>query len=138
MADAIRLQHVNIRIDTNLYFYDGEVPVVGGVVTLDNEVWARNAWLRGYRINADTGEQILPGDIVNHFAVVETAAESGTETDADEGAFAGGQPVLEDGVRTSEQPRDAGIPEGGADGGDGDGAPDGAADDGLAGEGLDS
>lgn len=82
MADAIRLQHVNIRIDTNLYFYDGEVPVVGGVVTLDNEVWARNAWLRGYRINADTGEQVLPGDIVNHFAVVDVPVAETTEAPA--------------------------------------------------------
>lgn len=110
----VRLKHVVHEIDTVIFFYDGELPVVGGVVTIPdgNDNWAGAAYIHGYQIDPDTGEHLIYGDVVDR-ALASEVAKSDEKEDADEGAAegsdAGGQPVSEDGVRTSEQPRDEGV-----------------------------
>lgn len=123
-----RLKHVVYVVDSVLYFYDGELPVKEGVVTIPDGKgdWAGAAWIGGYQIDAETGEQ-LDWTAVTERASAGEVAKSDKKDDADEGADVGGQSVSEDGLRTSEQPRDEGDAGSGADGGDGDGPADGDA-----------
>jgi hypothetical protein len=130
-----RLKHVVFEIDSVLYFYDGELPVEGGVVTIPDgaDVWAGAAWVQGYQIEAETGEHVDHNTVVERARGTAAVAESDDddsdeesgEDDADEGADAGRQPAVEDGVRTSEQPRADELPLEGDGSGDGDGAADG-------------
>jgi hypothetical protein len=62
---AVRLRHVTFAADSRIYFYDGELPVEAGVVTIPSgrPEWAAAAWVRGYRFDADTGEQLAPHQI---------------------------------------------------------------------------
>lgn len=64
MAD-IALKHVTFAADTRIYFYDGELPVVGGVVTIPSgrPEWGAAAWVRGYRFDANSGEQLAPHQV---------------------------------------------------------------------------
>jgi len=121
-----------------MYFYDGELPVEGSVLTIpaDKPEWIQRAWIQGFRMTAD-GRVIA--DLAKHIRA-ETAgepaetpvepetptetAESGEEN-TDEGAAAGRQPVEDDGVRSSEPDRDGSLPEGRDDGRGGDEPADG-------------
>lgn len=64
MADT-RLKHVTLEIDTAIYFYDGELPVEKGIVTIPDgrAEWGGVAYLRGYRVDPDTGESLQPYQI---------------------------------------------------------------------------
>lgn len=76
MAD-IRLRHVTFAADTRMYFYDGELPVEAGVVTIPSgrPEWGAAAWVRGYRFDADSGEQLAPHQIQERINQPEPVAE---------------------------------------------------------------
>jgi hypothetical protein len=131
-----RLKHVVFNIDSVLYFYDGELPVKEGVVTVPDgaDVWAGAAWVQGYQIDADTGEPLSWTDVTERAtrAVVAKSDKKGSAK-SDEGSDAGRQPIQEDGLRTGEQPRADELPLEGDGSGDGDGAANGDAGSGTFG-----
>lgn len=131
-----RLKHVVFNIDSVLYFYDGELPVKEGVVTVPdgNDVWAGSAWVQGYQLDADTGEQLSWTDVTERAtraAVAKSDKKGSAKSDAS--SDAGRQPIQEDGLRTSEQPRADELPLEGDGSGDGDGVADGDAGSGTFG-----
>jgi len=130
---TVRLLSVKGRAQLieRFYFYDGEVPIVKGVVEVpqDRPEWVQRAYIMGYRHDPETEEMLtldeaLAGGkktpVPYATAVEQESAESTGETD--EGTDGGGQPAGEDGVRESEQPRLESVLEEGLDGGVGDGA----------------
>ena len=69
-AKNVRLKHSIHEADSVLYFYDGELPVKEGVVSVpaDRPEWVRNAWINGYDRDPKTGEyirfeELLPADV---------------------------------------------------------------------------
>ena len=60
MAKNVRLKHSISSADEVLYFYDGELPVKQGVVSVpgDRPEWVRRAWIMGYDRDAKSGEYI--------------------------------------------------------------------------------
>lgn len=64
MAD-IKLKHRSFTGSSQLYFYDGSVPIRNGVVKIPSgrKEWAANAYLRGYEYDAETGRHLTPGEI---------------------------------------------------------------------------
>lgn len=180
---VVRLRHTTRQGDWRFYHYEGEMPVVDGVLTIPADLpeVIKRAWIQGFRMTAegrviadlakhvraetaDMIEQKEPesccGDeccqpeteelalaccteatgccenddnadcacVVTPVAETETA-ESGEETDTDEGSADRGQPVEDDGVRSSEPDGDGSLPEGGVDGRLGDEPADGGAGD---------
>lgn len=92
MADVIRLKHTHIghQIPTRRqYFYEGEVPVNYGVIELPRSPqfahWALNAWLKGFRIDPDTGRQVSRDELYamleNKPRAVETEPVGETSTE---------------------------------------------------------
>lgn len=158
MAGTLYLKHVlpNELPDQKFYFYEGEVDVHFGVIEIPLDGahwhWAQKAWVRGFRLSAETGADLSLGELFEIYegrepvvAVAEEAqstatpeetpaesAESTGETNvaseevqpeaAVEVADGGGQPVGDDGVREGELARPEGVPVEGLDGGVGDGA----------------
>lgn len=62
MAELLQLKHTHIGYDQpeyTFYFYEGEVKVHYGVIDLPRdpafEHWAMRAWLKGYRLDPETG-----------------------------------------------------------------------------------
>lgn len=117
MAETVRLLSVKGRAQLieKFYFYDGEVAISDGIVEipLDRPEWVQRAYIMGYRHDPVTEEALtldeaLTGIRVSFAPVEPESTESAGEED-DEGSDAGGQPVGEDGVRESEQPRSAGL-----------------------------
>jgi hypothetical protein len=89
------------------YFYDGRTTVRFGVIELpaENTTWIKRAFGDGFRIDPDSGETL------DYYQVI-TRAESAVSAGEDvEGTDLGGQPAGEDGLRESELPRDASVPE---------------------------
>ena len=54
---VVKLKHTFFEGDRVFYFYEGELPVVDGVIAVpvDRPEWAQNAWIRGYRRNIESG-----------------------------------------------------------------------------------
>lgn len=109
------------------YFYDGEVPIVDGTVEipLDRPEWVQRAYIMGYRYDPVTEDVMTLDEALaggRAAAVAPAKPESAKSAGEDvEGSDVGRQPVGEDGVRESEQPRDEGISVEGLDGSDSDG-----------------
>ena len=65
MADTVRLLSVKGRAQLieRFYFYDGEVPIVDGIVEipLDRPEWVQRAYIMGYRFDP-VSEEILTLD----------------------------------------------------------------------------
>lgn len=61
MAD-IELMHITFRADTTFYFYEGELPVKDGVLTIsdENQGLVRRAYALGYRLDPETGVELSP------------------------------------------------------------------------------
>jgi len=59
MAD-LKLKHIFLEIDTILAFYDGELPVVAGVVTVPSghPEWVAQALRQGWEIDPETGASV--------------------------------------------------------------------------------
>lgn len=59
-AASISLRHVTFVNDGEIHFYTGSAKYEGGVLTLPlaRREWAQKAWYDGFRIDAETGEQI--------------------------------------------------------------------------------
>lgn len=65
MAANIRMKHTIHEADTTVYFYEGEVEAKEGVVSVprDKPEWVRRAFILGYRLNPNTGEEYRLEDL---------------------------------------------------------------------------
>lgn len=121
---TIFLKHIypNELPDQKFYFYEGECGVHYGVIELPQdpafEHWAKRAWLKGFRLDPETGVEISMDELLAMLA----GESAKSAEDAGEGTDAGRQPAGKDRVRSSKSPRDDSLPEEGLGSGDGDGA----------------
>lgn len=126
MADKLYLKHIypNELPQQKFYFYEGEVDVRFGVIELPRDPafqhWAQRAWMRGYRLDPETGREISRDELIASLST--ESASSATQESANEGSDGGGQPTGEDGLRESELPRTDSVPEEGLGSGVSDGA----------------
>ena len=100
MAEIVRLKHITRKNDWKFYFYDGSVPVKGGIIELpaDNFTRVRRAWLMGFRLTED-GQPIS----VNHYdEIVAKATVKDSLEEQDENTSSGRQSSTTDRVRESE------------------------------------
>lgn len=108
MAETFKLKHIypNELPDQKFYFYEGEADVHFGVIELPvdpiYEHWAMRAWMKGFRLDPETGVELTRDEVV---ALARGESTKSAIEDADEGTNAGGQPAGEDGVRTSQRTR---------------------------------
>lgn len=65
MAANIRMQHTIHTADKVVYFYDGEVEAKEGIVSVprNRPEWVRRAFVLGYRLNPNTGEEYRLEDL---------------------------------------------------------------------------
>lgn len=107
MTDMIPLRHAHFEGDWLEYFYDGELWVHDSIieVPVDRPEWLRRSYVLGFRMNPE-GEWIEDLDTY----VSQVQARDAKETDASEGANAGGQPDGEDGLRASAEESSASVP----------------------------
>jgi hypothetical protein len=128
MTETVKLLNVKGReqLIEKFYFYDGEVPIVGGVVEipLDHPEWVQRAWIMGYNRDPISEETLTLAEALSGEAVqpaeISDSAES-TGEDDDEGSDGGGLPADTDGVRESEPQSDDSVSEpevGSSDGND--------------------
>lgn len=125
---VVRLRHTTRQGDWRMYFYDGELPIEGAVLTIpaSRPEWIQRAWIQGFRM---TAEGRVIADLAKHIRAeladeAETPVEPETPTETaqsgeentNEGPSDRGQSVEDDGVRSSEPDRDGSLPEGGVDG----------------------
>ena len=103
-----RLKHMfpNELPEQEYYFYDGRTKVRYGVIDIPsgNTTWLQRAFNDGFCVNPETGQTLEWWQVL---ALDESALSAGDNV---EGSDLGGQPVGEDGVRSSELPRDDGVP----------------------------
>ena len=68
-AGPVRLKHMFHSLDVILHQYSGRVIVKGGVaeIPLDHPEWARNAYVRGYRRDPETGEFVNFAEVLARF-----------------------------------------------------------------------
>lgn len=61
----LKLKHPVFKEDAGIAFYEGDLPIIKGVVTIPNgkKEWAASAWLRGYRLDAETGQPLTPEEV---------------------------------------------------------------------------
>lgn len=102
----LKNMYENTIPEQKYYFYDGETTVRFGVIDIPsgNTTWLQRAFQEGYRVHPVTGDLLEWWQVL---ALDESALSAGEEI---EGSDLGGQPVGEDGVRSSELPRDDGVP----------------------------
>ncbi len=125
MAETLYLKHVypNEVEAQKYYFYEGEVDIHYGVIELplvpERSHWGMRAWMKGYRLDPETGREITRDELVGLYEGVplpepettetqpETAesTESAGENDGEEDTSTGGQPAGEDGVREGQPAR---------------------------------
>ncbi len=107
MASEIRLLTTRGREELieHFYFYDGECPIVEGVITipLDRPEWIQRAYLKGYRLDPVSEELLTIDEALAGGRAASPEPES-TESAGEEveGSDSGGLPADEDGVRESE------------------------------------
>lgn len=91
------------------YFYDGRAPIRFGVIELpaDKPAWIDRSFILGFRRDPESGRLLELNEIRAMARAAVESTESAGETS--EGSDLGGQPAGEDGLRTSEQPRDEGV-----------------------------
>ena len=137
MADILKLKHIypNELPDQKFYFYEGECDVHYGVIELpldpNFEHWAVRAWMKGFRLDPETGREVTRDDIAALYAGLELPSQEEPEAEStesagetNEGTDVGGQPDSEDGVRESEPAGDISVPEAGVGSGLSDGSDD--------------
>lgn len=112
MAKTVRLLSTKGRAQLIevFYFYDGEVPIKDGVVEIpvDHPEWVQRAYIMGYRHDPVTEEVLTLDEALagGRVAVAPAEPESTESAGEDvEGTDVGGQPVGDDGVRTSKPTR---------------------------------
>lgn len=131
MAQDVRFRHFTREGDWAWYAYDGELPVVDGVLTIPDthEHWMRRAWVTGFRkdIGGDfiedfdghvarelSRDEEAPVLVVADETADEEPAEEVTEADESEQAE---QPddteAVEDSAESAEESEDAGPDDGG-------------------------
>jgi hypothetical protein len=119
------LQHTVYTVDGMFYFYDGELPMKAGVITVPNtrpDVIA-NAFKRGFQIDPKSGAPYSIEDLVDVYegtyvgdeptqeAVSTEQQDKKDDTNVTEKSpRRRRQPVAEDGVRPSEQASDTSVP----------------------------
>ena len=129
-TEIIKLKHIypNELPDQKFYFYEGECDVHYGVIELPRDPaythWAQRAWMKGYRLDPETGENVSRDELD---VLLSGSAQSAGE--AVEDTISGGQPASEDGLRESELASTGSIPSEGLDSGVGDGDADEAGGD---------
>lgn len=108
-----QLKHIfpNALPEQEYYFYDGRTKVHYGVIDIPsgNTTWLQRAFQEGYRVHPVSGQLLEWWQVL---ALDESALSAGEEV---EGSDLGGQPAGEDGLRSSELPRDASVPSEGVD-----------------------
>lgn len=134
MAETLQLKHTHIgheQPEYKFYFYEGEADVHFGVIDLpldpNFEHWALRAWLKGYRLDPETNEEITRDELLDRIHGTTNAAPAEAEStesagDDVEGTDAGGLAPDADGVRESEPARDEGVSGEGLGSGVGDGS----------------
>ena len=130
-ANVVVLKHRFQKWTTKVYFYDGQVDVVDGVVAIPREkrAWVQRAYIFGYRCDPNTGElldlqELLASldETADEVPVAEKPSAESAEEEPVEGLDVGGQSPDYDGVRASAEPSGGSVPSEGLGSGDGDGA----------------
>lgn len=83
----VALKHTIWKEGTRtVHFYDGSLEATDGVVDVpsDKPAWVQRAWILGYRLDPETGENIPHADLLAR--IVDESAESADEEKADEPA----------------------------------------------------
>jgi hypothetical protein len=129
-TEFIKLKHIypNELPDQKFYFYEGEADVHYGVIELPRDPafthWAQRAWMKGFRLDPETGENVERDQLdVLLSGSAKSAGEAVEDTDA------GRQPAGEDGLREGELTGSGSVSSEGLDGSLGDGDADEASGD---------
>ena len=129
-TEVIKLKHIypNELPDQKFYFYEGECDVHFGVIELPRDPafthWAQRAWMKGFRLDPETGENVSRDELDI------LLSDSGkTAGEAVEGTILGGQPASDDGLRESQLTSTNSLPVEGLDSSLGDGDADEASGD---------
>lgn len=103
------LKHIfpNELPNQKFYFYEGEADVHYGVIELPAdprfEHWALRAWMKGYRLDPVTGQEISRDRLSALLMQTSTlSAVSAEQESADESVDRGGQPARANRVRSSK------------------------------------
>jgi hypothetical protein len=132
---TVAMKHRFHEFDRTIYFYEGQLAVVAGVVEIpaDKSHWAGKCHILGYSkdingVERDLAETLaifarLNGEAPEVEADDDESAKS-AEENTDEGTDGGRQPATDDGVRPSAEDGAGSLPVEGLDSGDGSGAAD--------------